>query len=140
MKNLTRSEKTRAKREIAEFILAEIENTTQAGVSPVTGGVFKKLSKKYAADKKKFGKGSSADLHLTDAMLNNLRADIKSESIEFKITNKKEKLKAFNHNTGDTIPQRQFIPNENAKGTRSNFSKPIKQGVVDIIKEINGKR
>ena len=43
-----------------------------------------------------------------------------------------ERLKAFNHNTGDTLPQRQFIPNDN-----QNFKKSIMNKVnveIDVIR------
>lgn len=133
---LTRSKRTEAKRRIAEHILSEIENHTQAGVSPVTGGAFKKLSKEYAKRKKKLTGNSDPDLHLHDNMINSIKADIKQNGVDFKIT--EDKPKAYNHLVGDTIKKRQFLPNdEDTKGRGVGFNKAIKEGITDIIKEIN---
>lgn len=133
---LSKKEKTDAKRRIAEYILSEIENHTQAGVSPVTGGEFKRLSKNYAKRKKKLVGNSDPDLHLHDKMINSIRAEIKQESIDFRIT--EEKPKAFNHLVGDTLPKRQFLPNdEDTKGRAVGFNRTIKDGITEIIKEIN---
>ena len=41
-----------------------------------------------------------------------MRVEADKESFTIKITDPTEKKKAFNHNTGDTLPRRQFLPND----------------------------
>ena len=51
-------------------------------------------------------------MELTSKMLSNAkvkRANI--EDIQIAITQKKEKLKSYNHNYGDTLPKREFFGN-----------------------------
>lgn len=141
LNGLSSKEKTAAKRSVAELVLTEIENHTQAGVSPVTGGQFKPLSKKYAKRKKKLTGSSSADLHLKDDMIEAIRAEIKANAVDFKITDRKEKLKAYNHNVGDTVKKRQFLPNDSdEKGRGVGFNKAIKEGIKEIFREINASK
>ncbi len=42
-----------------------------------------------------------------------------------------EKLKSFNHNTGDTLPQREFIPSDD-----KTFKQPILTGIKAIIQDV----
>jgi hypothetical protein len=42
-----------------------------------------------------------------------------------------EAPKAYNHNVGDTLPQRQFIPMED-----QNFKSEIMAGIDEVIEEI----
>lgn len=133
----SQKEKTRLKREAAELILSEIENHTRAGVSPVTGRNFEKLSKEYAKKKRAMGKGSSPDLHLKDKMIESMRADIKKNGIEFKITNATEKKKAFNHITGDTLPARPFLPDDKAEGKEASFAPAIKRAIKELFDNAN---
>ncbi len=44
----------------------------------------------------------------------------------------KERLKSFNHNTGDTLPQRQFIPKKEQK-----FKRDINSGIKNIIDNLS---
>jgi hypothetical protein len=139
---MTRTQRTEAKRKIAEFVLSEIENSTQAGISPVTGGEFKELSKKYAAIKKKIVGHKHPDLHLNNTMISSIKATFNERAINFKITEKTEKKKAFNHITGDSknMPKRPFLPNDEVKtGKNAKFSSEINKGILEILKEVNGR-
>jgi len=93
------------------------------GSSPVSKGSYKKKM----ADGK-----TISDLYETGAMLGNLKFINTKEKVEFKITDTTEKLKAFNHNTGDTLPTRQFLPDDE-KGEK--FKRSIMQKVKGIIND-----
>jgi hypothetical protein len=53
-----------------------------------------------------------------------------SGSITIGIIDEDEAPKAYNHNVGDTLPKRQFIPNED-----QNFKREILRGVSRIVEE-----
>ncbi len=136
LEGLSNTQRTEAKRAIAEFIVSEIENQTQAQVSPVTGQGFTPLSKVYKDRKKALGKGGDADLHLNNDMIDSIKAQVKESSVVFKITNPTEKKKAFNHNVGDTLPRRTFLPDDTKKGKFGTFNEGIRKGVRDIVKGV----
>ena len=139
LKGLNKSEKAAAKRKVAEFILAEIENSTSAGVSPVTGNNFAAYkNKKYAKLKKKLTGSGVPDLHKKDDLIESIHARFKEDSIDFKVTDPLQKKKLFNHNTGDTVRKRMSLPNDSLKdGKEASFSKPIRDGVRDILRGIH---
>ena len=111
-------------------VLDSIEDYTSRGVSPVSKGEYKKnlTSKAYM---KKTGKKIS-DLHLSGAMLGGMTFDNFKERITFKITDGTNKKKAFNHNTGDTLPTREFMPDDEAKGK---FKPAITKRIKEIIED-----
>ena len=139
----TLSKKKEIKRAVAKFVLEEIESFTKSEVSPVTDHGFDPLNKAYAKVKKKLGKGSKADLHLKGKMISSIKAVTGGiDSVVFKINQKKQLKKAFNHITGDTLPKRPFLPNDKlgVKSKYGSFSPSIKSGIRDIIKGLkNGK-
>lgn len=135
LEGLSKKEKTKVKNEVAEYVLTEIENHTQAETSPVDGSTFKKLSKKYAEIKKKRVGNKDPDLHLTNRMLDSLMVKNKENGIEFKITDRKEKLKSFNHNKGDTLPKRQFLPDDSKGGKFGTFNQNIRKGIDSIVRK-----
>ncbi len=116
--------KAKNKEEIKElvgnFVVEQINLYLDGSNSPVSGGSFKKFKKDKSASQL-FEEGD-------------LRANIISESVQGGIKvgvfNPDEAPKAFNHNVGDTLPQRKFIPFED-----ENFKKPIIDGIKRIIKE-----
>lgn len=109
---------------IGVTILDEIRSYTEKGQSPVSGGSYKSsLSKEYA---KKTGKKIS-DLFLEGDMLGNLSFSNFKDRVTIKITDPLQKKKAYNHNVGDTLPQRQFMPDDD-----ESFKKPI----IDKVKRI----
>ena len=123
------------KREVASIILEAIENHTQGSISPVTGAQFKKLSKEYAAKKRKKTGSGSPDLHLNDKMIAAIKAHVsKGDGVEFAIKQKAQIGKAHNHNTRKTkkatSPKRQFMPNDE-KGQQ--FNKRIRDSVKEYF-------
>jgi hypothetical protein len=97
--------------EIGEFLLDSILDYVGESKSPVAGGKFKReLSDAY----KKIAGKDNANLDLTGSMLDSLEIipDYDSGRVTIGVFDPDETPKAFNHQTGDTLPVRQFIPNE----------------------------
>jgi len=96
---------------IAQKVIDHIVKRTESGESAF-GGSFKPYSQDYknTADFKLLKSGDNVDMKLTGAMLNdiNLLSD-SANTIRIGFEDELEKLKAFNHNTGDTVPRRQFF-------------------------------
>jgi hypothetical protein len=97
--------------EIGEFLLDSILDYVGDSNSPVAGGKFKKeLSEAYA----KLSGKNSANLDFTGSMLDSLEIipDYDNGIVTIGVFDPDETPKAFNHQTGDTLPVRQFIPND----------------------------
>jgi hypothetical protein len=115
--------------DIGEYLLDSILDYVGDSKSPVDGGKFKKkLSEAYA---KKEGK-SDANLDLNGDMLDSLQffTDVDNGAITIGIFNEDQVPKSYNHNVGDTLPQRQFIPDDDQE-----FKKEILRGVDRIVEE-----
>ena len=100
--------------------------------SPVSGGKYKaKLSPEYAKEK-----GTTlANLDLNGDMLSSLEfvpLSLTKDKIvlEVGIFDEDQAIKSYNHNKGDTLPQRQFIPDKGEK-----FKKDILNGLEDILND-----
>jgi phage gpG-like protein len=116
------------KEEVAEFIISSVLEYVNDGRSPVTGQQFKQLSKDYADEEK--GGRRTPNLDLEGDMLNSLTWKNTENGIKVGIFDESQTPKAYNHNVGDTLPKRQFIPNG-----RQRFVGIIEDGVNQIIKE-----
>ena len=104
LNGLSQEQKEIAKNRAGEIIVDEIQSYLDSSRSPVKGmGSFQK-------------KANGEDSELFE--VGNLRGEItfraqQDDSIIVGIPSSApliERLKAFNHNTGDTLPQRKFIP------------------------------
>ena len=125
------------RKELSEIIgltiLDEIVSYLDKGISPVSGGKYKRtLSKEYKKQKTSAGKKSFADMQLTDSMLDNLKIDATKKDVSIKITDKTEKLKAYNHNKGDTLPVRQWLPDDQEDQT---LKRTITKKIKDLIQD-----
>lgn len=97
--------------EVGEYLLDSILDYVGESKSPVAGGKFKKeLSDAY----KKISGKNNANLDFTGSMLDSLEIipDFENGTVTIGVFDPDETPKAFNHNEGDTLPQRQFIPKE----------------------------
>lgn len=108
--------------------LDAVKGYMEGSSSPVKGeGKFKTLSKDYKKKKRKIAGNDKANLKLfgdlDEAM--EIDADINSFTISIRDDNTE---KAYNHNVGDTLPKRQFIPDDSRGET-------FKRSVVKKIKE-----
>lgn len=118
---------------IGVTVLDEIVQYLDKGKTPVKNGQYKRsLSKEYKEKKKKEGKATFADMQLTESMLNNLRIDARKDSMTIKLTDRTEKLKAYNHNKGETLPVRQWLPDDSED---EELNIRIMKKVKDTIKD-----
>lgn len=99
------------KQQITDAVVETILKRTAAG-KDVNGSAFKKYSDDYKKSLafKAFGKTSKVNLELTGQMLGTMEL---IENTENKIVigweDDTEIKKAYNHNTGDTVPKREFF-------------------------------
>lgn len=114
--------------------MSEIELSLNSQISPVTGERFEPLSKEYRELKMKKVGNKKANLKLEGDMRSALKTQIKSDGVEFKITDSLEKKKAYNHTIGDTLPRRPLLPDDSKKkGKYATFDESIKRGIKSII-------
>lgn len=117
--------------DIGEYLLDSVLDYVGSSKSPVAGGKFKKeLSEAYS----KIAGKDQADLDLTGSMLDNLTFFTNPEdgTITLEISNSDEIPKAYNHNVGDTLPERKFLPDDSNGET---FKAEIIRGVGRILED-----
>lgn len=135
------------KREIKEaigvFLLDAIFNDTENATSPVNGRRFPALSSDYKKAKKGMGRKPIANLRLFENMLPALKVRNTQKGIKLEITSNKEIPKAYNHNVGDTLPQRQFLPDDGGEAVKpsggqgpSQFRRSINDAIDNIIESM----
>lgn len=125
VKKIKPSKRKEVVEEIGIALISEMERYLDDGASPVSGGSYKRKKKD----------GGISDMYETGAMLGNLTFDAFRDKIVFKITDSKEKKKAYNHNTGDTLPKRQFIPNDSDDEKFKNQNKIISRIINDASED-----
>jgi hypothetical protein len=119
---MTAEQKSLAKSEAGRLIVEGINDYLDKSSSPVSGGSFKR--------KKKDGERSILfeEGDLREAIVSKNR---RGHEIEVGVFKPDETPKAYNHNIGDTVPTRRFIPAEDEK-----FKRTIMDRVNKRIKEI----
>lgn len=118
--------KSDIKKEVGDFVKVSILDYVGEGKSPVSGRAFKRLDKDYAEHDK--GGRTLPNLELNGDMLSSLDFKETAKGIEIGIFDSGQAPKAFNHNTGDTLPKRQFIPEP-----KQNFVGEIEKGINELI-------
>lgn len=118
---LDSDQKDHIKSLVAETVIDGIQSHLDKSSSPVSKGKFKSF-KKDGDPSQLFDKGK-------------MRKAIswkegEGDNIEVGIFSAKEAIKAFNHNTGDTLPTRKFIPSEDEK-----FKVSILNAVKRVIRD-----
>ena len=139
----SKARKEKAKEEIGNYLLKQIDSHLNRVKSPVVsnpkqkeGETFQGLSKKYKKIKKAAGAGSRANLLLEGDMRSQITYENYQGGIEIGVFDEQEAQKADNHNKFSAkskktpLPPRKFIPNKNEY-----FSKKIMDGVESIIKK-----
>lgn len=125
LSGLSDSEKAEAKQIAGEIIVDEIQDFLDNSKSPAIGGKFKK----------RLAKGGKSQLFEDGDMRAAITfAELNGDAIEvgiFKSAKTIEKLKSFNHNTGDTLPERRFIPDK-SKGFKRSIMKKVDEAIRDI--------
>lgn len=116
--------------EAGNIALDAVKSYMSKQSSPVKGeGKFKSLSKDYKKIKQKVAGNKKANLklygNLDESM--ELEADDSSFTISIRPDNAG---KAYNHNVGDTLPKRQFLPDDaNGETFKRNVVSKIKQEI-----------
>lgn len=134
-------QRKRAAKIAGEEALKRIKEQVAKQKSPVTGNTFAKLNKNYAKYKKKIKGHSKADLSLTGDMLTELDMDFDQDSFTIFIDDPDETQKAYNHNVGDTVKKRPFIPDDSKNqkfhkaSVRDKYEKKIKQFAKGLPKQ-----
>ena len=128
MKEIKPGKRKKANEDAGKYVLSEIKKFVKKEASPVKNQTNKwqGLEKKYKKWKRGLGKGTRANLHLKGDMLDSVKVKADKKGFELKVTDKLQKKKAYNHNVGDTLPKRQWLPNDEAKQT---FKKRILEGL-----------
>lgn len=126
------NKRKKMKSEIGKLLVKEIDSTTKRNRSPVDNARYEKLSKGYREIKIKKGKGGSPNLHLNNKMISSLRNNNARNGVRIESKSKKQIPKLFNHNTGDTLPQRQILPDEELF---EDFSPKIMKKVNKIVRK-----
>ncbi len=117
--------------EAGSEIIEQIKSYLDKQTTPVSGGSYKKgLSKEYKKKKQAAGEPGIANLKLTGAMLSDFEVDATKSTITFKLNDDTQIKKAYNHNTGDTLPQREFLPDDASDGK---FKPNVLKGAKAVI-------
>lgn len=129
LEDVPKSDRKKALRDVGEFLVEQVLDYIGQGKSPVSGvGDFKKLNKAYA-EKEKAG-DRLANLDLNGSMLDALTFKVSGNKVIVGIFDEDQAIKSYNHNKGDTLPKRQFIPE---KGQI--LKKDIRDNVDMIVEE-----
>lgn len=127
------SQKKSVMADISDFVVESILKFVGKSKSPVTGSVFKGLSKDYAKKKVAEGGVAKANLELHGNLLDSVKVIKKSDNVLRLTVDDSEMGKADGHNnfSGESkLPRRPFIPNAD-RG--EDFAKPIRDGIEKII-------
>ena len=130
LKGVPEEDREDAALDAGEAALEKISEYMEKQRSPVKGERgFPKLSKEYAAFKQVKVGNKNPNLRLTGNMLESLDVEADEESFTISVAGGRQEVeKAYNHNIGDTLPKRQFLPDDKKK-------QQFKGDVVKSIKE-----
>ncbi len=131
LKGVPESDREDAANDAGEAALKKITEFVEKRRSPVKGNNknFEKLSDSYGNFKRKKVGNSNPNLRLTGELIESLDVEADDSSFTIRVTGDDNNVaKAYNNNDGDTIPKRQFLPNDTK-------DEQFKGGVVQVIKE-----
>jgi hypothetical protein len=114
---LKKTVQTKVKKEVADLVKESIFAHLGEGRTPVKGAPYKRsLSPAYKERKGEHSSVDFANLELHGDMLDALKTKNYSDGVEVGIfAGGVVRKKAYNHNVGDTLPTRRFIPLEDEK-------------------------
>lgn len=140
LKGLNRTQKANLKKLVASTAIDEIRKSSLSRSASVnqksSSNSFKKLSKSYRKKKMALGKGGQPNLVLQDEMLKSIFGQTKGDSVSLRITDKKNKAKAENHNHGVTLPKRQFLPTQDGQGFKREIMTNINRQIREFLNGI----
>ena len=125
-------EREDAAQEAGEIALQKVHEYMDKRVSPVNGqGKFEALAKgPYRKFKKSKVGNTKANLRLTGELIESMEVDADDRSFTISVGGDESNIaKAYNHNEGDTVAQRQFLPNDDIP------NQTFKRGIVKAIKD-----
>ena len=137
-----KGDRKKASLEAGREALRQIKEYTSNAQSPVKSQrSFKGLSEKYSDFKRKQGQPAIPNLRLNFKMLNSLEVTPSKKGFTVSIKDRKEKLKAYNHNTIkdkiNKLPKRQFIPDENQN---QEFKREIRKEYLKKLESFSRKQ
>jgi len=139
LKGVKPSKRSEVKEKVANTIVSEIKKSLKSSRSPVNGEKFTKLSKTYKKYKRSQGEPGSPNLKLFGDMQDTLDTRISGNKISIGIFgDTTEKLKSYNHNVGDTLPKRQFLPDDQGEELTLRGKKGKGQFDSSILKKVRG--
>lgn len=138
LKDVPEEDREDAAYDAGEAALSAVKSYMEGSRSPVKGeGKFKALSKEYKKKKRKVAGNEKANLKLFGDLDESLEVDADDNSFTISVQGNENILKSYNHNVGDTLPKRQFLPNEGETFKRNvvakikeqiaKYKKPVKQ-------------
>lgn len=121
---LSEDQQEDVKEMVGDLLLEEIENYLDKSSSPVSGAPFKARKKD----------GEPSILYERGDLRSSLEWESIDGGVEIGIFQESEAPKAFNHNVGDTVPTRRFIPLEGEQ-FKKQINTKIKKLVLDAIED-----
>lgn len=124
-RSASRVEKAEIQSRVGSFLVEQINSFLDASNSPVKGGAFKKLKADKSLSRLLETGELRGDIVSIPEGLSKVKTGVLSSA------DRTERLKMFNHNIGDTLPQRQAIPLDN-----QTYKKSILTGIKRIIEDV----
>jgi len=121
--------------EVGDYLVQSILDYVGEAKSPVAGGKYKStLSEDYAKYKK--NGDELANLDLNGDMLNALtfKTNASTGKVTVGIFDNDQAIKSYNHNKGDTLPKRQFIPDEDQL-LKAEIIRGVKRIIQDYLED-----
>ena len=133
LKGVPENDREDAANDAGEAALEKISEYMEKRRSPVKGKNknFDELSTKYAKIKQKRVGNKKPNLRLTGELLESLDVEADDNSFTLRVTGSDNNIqKSYNHNVGDTVPKRQFLPNDaNNEQLKGDVVKAIKDAI-----------
>lgn len=143
LKGVPENDREDAANDAGEAALEKISEYMEKRRSPVKGNNknFAELSDKYAKIKQKRVGNKKPNLRLTGELLESLDVEADSNSFTLRVTGSENNIeKSYNHNVGDTVPKRQFLPNDaNNEQLKGDVVKAIKDAIKKYKKPTKAK-
>jgi hypothetical protein len=119
-----------------------VQRTAQG--TDINGKSFKPYSKEYAAEKG-VSRGSVDLIREGDMLDSNIKESKQKNILKIKVEEGRETLKSFNHNTGDTLPKRNYFGFKDEKQLADVINqvdsiKDEKKSLLDSISDLAGLR
>jgi len=136
LKDVPEEDREDAALDAGEAALGAVKSYMEGQSSPVSSqGRYKALSKEYKKKKRKIAGNERANLKLFGDLDESLEVDADDNSFTISVKGRENTLKAYNHNVGDTLPKRQFLPDEGQKFKRNVVAK-IKEQIAKYKKPV----